>query len=143
MIKICKKCGLPFIAKLSSETSHKGRCPISKAKRIAEKKQRKILEKSCVAPKTEPVQYTGEQKLLLVACQKYGITLCQYWDIVKAQDGRCAICGAVTQKRLFIDHDHITGKVRGLLCSSCNNGLGQFKDSTTALKQAIVYLEKK
>ena len=58
-----------------------------------------------------------------------------------AQDGRCAICGAVSG-RLFVDHCHTTGNVRGLLCVACNNALGQFRDSVSALRRAIDYLEQ-
>ena len=58
------------------------------------------------------------------------------------QDNRCAICGAMPKKPLFVDHCHVTGKVRGLLCVSCNTALGLLKDSITALEQAIKYLLK-
>jgi hypothetical protein len=62
------------------------------------------------------------------------------------QNGKCAICGApfdMKQLRfIVIDHDHVTGKVRGLLCRWCNWGLGQFKDNCFALKSAVKYLKK-
>lgn len=55
------------------------------------------------------------------------------------QRGRCAICH-VESKALVIDHDHATGEVRGLLCSPCNLGLGQFYDNPTALARAAAYV---
>ncbi len=57
----------------------------------------------------------------------------------------CPVCGdsfeQVNIKSIHLDHDHTTGKVRGILCFKCNAGLGQFKDSIKSLKAAIVYLE--
>lgn len=59
------------------------------------------------------------------------------------QKGLCKICHQPPNgrwKRLAVDHDHLTGKVRGLLCHSCNAGLGHFKDSVDALRSAISYI---
>jgi hypothetical protein len=56
-------------------------------------------------------------------------------------DGVCSICNGQSRS-LAVDHDHATGVTRGLLCSSCNTGLGHFKDSVTNLKQAIKYLKR-
>jgi hypothetical protein len=74
----------------------------------------------------------------------YGITIEQYDEILKAQNGVCAVCrksaSRVTSKHLFVDHDHKTGKVRGLLCGNCNSLLGHAKDSLVILKDAIHYL---
>lgn len=56
----------------------------------------------------------------------------------------CAICGTVEwngrHKRPHVDHDHKTGRVRGILCSECNTGLGKFKDDPTILEAALAYL---
>ena len=57
----------------------------------------------------------------------------------------CAICKSPTPNtkgRWNVDHDHVTGAVRGILCGQCNGGLGFFRDSTEALKSAISYLIK-
>lgn len=62
------------------------------------------------------------------------------------QLGRCAICGTLEEdvpgKRLHLDHDHQSGRVRGLLCTNCNTGLGQFKDDPERLLAAIRYLRE-
>lgn len=74
----------------------------------------------------------------------YKITLQDYEDMLTEQDGCCKICGIERSKmkRSFsVDHCHTTGKVRGLLCDACNQGLGHFKDSTEILHRAIEYLE--
>jgi hypothetical protein len=58
------------------------------------------------------------------------------------QKGVCRICGRPNEngKRLFIDHDHETGKVRGLTCDRCNTGLGMFRDNPILLEAAAAYL---
>ena len=78
----------------------------------------------------------------------YGITLAEYMDMHEAQGGLCAICGQpeTTLKKgqpamLAVDHCHTSGKVRGLLCMSCNLGLGYFKDDEAVLENAIRYLK--
>lgn len=72
----------------------------------------------------------------------YGLTLEKYAEIYKAQGGKCAIChqDCKTKKSLSVDHDHETGKVRGLLCNMCNRALGMFLDSPEVLASARAYL---
>lgn len=74
----------------------------------------------------------------------YGITLSDYNAMLEAQGGVCAICkgteGMQRDVQMAVDHCHATGKVRGILCSHCNRGLGFFKDNIESLKAAIKYL---
>lgn len=75
----------------------------------------------------------------------YGITNKDYLELLDKQDGNCAICKRNQlefKKRLFVDHCHTTGKIRGLLCSYCNSVLGYAKDNSAVLKEAINYLNK-
>jgi hypothetical protein len=73
-----------------------------------------------------------------------------YQALFRAQGGKCAICGTTQGHRssrgrvcrLAVDHDHATGKVRGLLCNNCNRGLGRFKDSVKNLEAALRYLKR-
>lgn len=65
--------------------------------------------------------------------------LANFEVLFKAQDGKCAICDKV--KRLAVDHNHITGEVRGLLCNKCNRGLGLFDESPQCFKRSLVYLK--
>jgi len=77
-------------------------------------------------------------------CKLYGITPAQYAELLAKQGGGCAICGdpPTSTRDLSIDHDHTTGKVRGLLCNCCNPGLGYFKDNESRLHRAIAYLRE-
>lgn len=72
----------------------------------------------------------------------YGITPDQYEEVVRRQLGCCAICGAENsgKRRLHVDHDHKTGKFRGLLCSRCNSGIGMFRERELLMRRAIAYL---
>lgn len=73
----------------------------------------------------------------------FGITLEDYNKIFEDQNGKCKICGKHQSEltlSLNVDHCHITGKIRGLLCGNCNKALGLFKDNTKSLKNAINYL---
>ena len=70
----------------------------------------------------------------------YGITPEDYDLMYEQQKGNCAVCGTF-KARLFVDHSHEDGKVRGLLCTNCNTGIGMFHDNTDHLKKAIEYLQ--
>lgn len=71
----------------------------------------------------------------------YGISREEYARLFELQDGKCAICGQVSEnRRLSVDHNHTTGKVRALLCDNCNKGLGHFKDNPNLLIAAASYL---
>lgn len=71
----------------------------------------------------------------------YGMTVEQFDKMVEERDGKCDICGDVPNS-LHVDHNHITGSVRGLLCVCCNTALGKFKDSATILDSAKLYVER-
>lgn len=74
----------------------------------------------------------------------YGITLEQYNQMAAEQQHVCGLCGEkpTTQKRMHVDHDHATGKVRALLCHHCNLLIGNAKESVARLRLAIAYLER-
>ena len=74
--------------------------------------------------------------------QKYGIGLHQYQTILEEQGGKCYLCGEQDFRNLAVDHCHKTGRVRRLLCTSCNTGLGKFKDDPDLLIRAAEYLQK-
>lgn len=82
--------------------------------------------------------------MFMANLRRHGVTLDQYHAMLERQGELCAICQSVLQpinKDTHIDHDHATGKVRGLLCGACNLGLGKFKDNPAALRAAAAYVE--
>jgi hypothetical protein len=76
--------------------------------------------------------------------RKFNISSEEYERLLKAQNGKCAICRADKPggkyENFTVDHDHETGNIRGLLCSACNTGMGHFKDNPDILRKAIDYL---
>ncbi len=78
--------------------------------------------------------------------KKYNMTLADFDRMLESQGGACAICGtteSIGRGRLHVDHNHNTGKVRGLLCSNCNCGIGYLKESVGMLSKAIQYLSER
>ena len=78
--------------------------------------------------------------------RQYGITEIEYNNMFAIQSGCCAICKthqSDLKTKLHVDHNHSTGKIRGLLCSMCNKGIGALKDSAEILLAAAKYLEDK
>ena len=83
--------------------------------------------------------------------RRYGVSVGEIESLIEESGNQCMICGthaddlkhsAFSHSPLVIDHDHETGEVRGLLCSPCNVGLGQFQDSQARLAAAIAYLNQ-
>lgn len=75
----------------------------------------------------------------------YNISLGEFEVMLANQSGVCAICGREPdgfQRAFAVDHDHITGRVRGILCPDCNRGLGGFQDDPELLRKAAEYLAK-
>lgn len=73
--------------------------------------------------------------------RKYGLSSASYYHLLNSQSGKCAICERLSfNKLLAVDHNHITGETRGLLCQNCNTGLGQFSESPEMLERAAEYL---
>ena len=80
----------------------------------------------------------------------YGITLDEYNVMLEKQGGVCGICktdnpkgrqsGRGKVKDFYVDHNHETGEVRGLLCNNCNRAIGNFKDDPTIIQKAVLYL---
>ena len=74
----------------------------------------------------------------------FGITLEEYNEMFTKQNGCCSICGrhqSEFNKALSVDHNHETGEIRGLLCSKCNFGIGNFNDSIELIEKALLYLK--
>lgn len=76
--------------------------------------------------------------------KKFGLSFEDYQEMHLMQEGLCAICKrpSQTEALLAVDHDHITGKVRALLCASCNMGIGQFDENVERMEAAIAYIKE-
>lgn len=74
----------------------------------------------------------------------YGISWEDKQRMIQSQEGRCMICkeSFISEKTTHVDHDHKTGKIRDILCDTCNNGIGKFKDNIELMQNAINYLLK-
>lgn len=108
-----------------------------KIKKEKKKKERTNLHKGVYGS----LEYQRSVRLY----NKYGLSLHDYDNLLVEQKDSCYIClrhKSEFIKPLAVDHDHLTNKVRGLLCYNCNVGLGLFKDNIQAFKRAIKYLSK-
>lgn len=76
--------------------------------------------------------------------KRYGITLEQKLAIVHAQGGQCPICRRTLDlarpRAIHVDHDHATGRIRGVTCAGCNTALGRFGDTLAGALRAVEYL---
>ena len=149
--KTCKKCH--SIRKKAYREANKEKLALQKRKYYQANRE-KCLGQS-VKYRKDNVQYfkdynkkryrenkiaMREQKLQTA----YKIGLIEYNEFFIIQSGQCAICGKhqkELKKRLHVDHDHKTGKVRGLLCNRCNLGLGTLGDSVDTIQKTLAYLE--
>ena len=99
---------------------------------------RKLQCKACKVKHSKP---RDKEKLRGYKLKyRYGITLEDYANMEEAQDFSCAICNDDISK-LFVDHCHNTGRVRGLLCQTCNTGIGMLKDNASMCLKAYEYLK--
>jgi hypothetical protein len=143
----CKKCQL----KCNNFYHQKHKEKINEYKkeyRKEHKKEIKIFQKKYRQKhKDESKRYREEHKEELKEYdlkRKYNISLKDYNFLLQKQNYKCAVCNKVFQngKNTHIDHNHKTGKIRGLLCGKCNKGMGLFEDNLILLEEAIKYLQR-
>ena len=100
--------------------------------------------RDAVKSKVKNWQSANPAKLKTQRLKQYGIGLDEYNAMFAAQGGKCGICGYsdMSKPAFFplVDHCHATGAVRGLLCMSCNQGLGKFRDDRALLAKAMQYI---
>ena len=135
-LKKCKKCELE--KELTEFTAHKGtKDKVNSHCRECDNARKRNEWQN----KTEEQRKKFSRKCVLSV---YGLSEEEYNELLSKQNHKCAICGkdesVIPKKRLFIDHCHTTGKVRGLLCHNCNAALGHMYDSTQNLLRAANYL---
>lgn len=140
------------------------RCPACKAKkhrdghyewRAANPEQWKLIQDRANAKRLADPEHRRRKRADAIQ-RTYGLAPDELQGLMDAQGGKCAICGYVPPPRdesvplprgrastgLHVDHCHTNGHVRGLLCGSCNTGLGLFRDNPAVLAAAIEYLKR-
>lgn len=155
MEKICKKCNLKkklefFVKNKKSKDGYRNICKacmkIYKSNNYYNNHERELEKLKIYREKNKEKLYNYNRKVTL---KQYSISIEIYNNLLIKQNGVCFICNNPPQgkhsnnKLLNVDHDHITGKVRGLLCQKCNRALGLFNDDINLLKQAVDYLDSK
>lgn len=140
--KVCKSCNKKYRPNTNGQKycgSHSGKSGCSWEHHLIQKKENR---RRCYLRQIKDPDYIRGGHLK----RKYKLTLEDYSKLSENQNHLCAICGSSETgyqiKFMYIDHNHSTGKVRGLLCNKCNFGLGNFKDNISILQSAIKYLEK-
>lgn len=140
-MKICVSCkqNLPIENFHKKSTSSDGLQSFCKeCKNLRRQQRRKVTPDCKIKNKTYYLKST------------YGLSQEDFNDIYTTQKGMCCICktvissevGQTKKGKAHVDHDHLTGKVRGLLCTKCNTLLGMANDSIPILKEAVKYLER-
>jgi uncharacterized metal-binding protein len=145
-VKVCSKCKqskalAEFYKKKTAKdglNSHCMDCVDSYSRNHYRNNKEKVLSRSNAWAKSHPVsrKFTRLKNL-------YGVTREQYDKIFEVQAGCCKLCGisqTELKKTLVIDHNHKTGRIRGLLCNPCNAALGLFKENAETLKKAVEYV---
>ncbi len=161
-MKRCKKCGLSkplddFYKCVGMRDGHRHDCKVCN---LEEKRQRYLADPAGAkarvkrwqqanpdrvnayhrARRLEPEVKRRERASHLM--RKYGMTIEQYDAMLESQGGGCFICGRPPREdiSLHVDHDHSTGKVRGILCFCCNNALADFQEDPELLRKAASYV---
>jgi len=159
-VKRCKHCGIekPLDDFYTDRKARDGRRPECKACNLAARKARynanpqPYIERVLKWQRENRDRYlarqqeykesgrkaTSDRKSYLK--RKYGLTIEEYDALLAAQGGGCAICGNPDADN--VDHDHITGEVRGILCFNCNIAIGHVADEADRLLLAFAYLDR-
>lgn len=137
--KKCTKCGIEKPLSEFSKDNHKKSDHTSQCK-VCKNNYMKLFRKNNI----ELCKIYLKRSTLK---RTFGLSLDDYNDMLINQNYRCAICNKKETRKingkickLSVDHNHKTGKVRGLLCNDCNNGIGRLKENISILKTAIDYL---
>lgn len=99
----------------------------------AKKKYRSTSKYRATQARYNQTRYWADIKLL------YGLTKEKYENILQKQGGHCALCLRTNQ--LVVDHDHVTGQVRGILCLPHNSGLGMIGDDEESVRRVLAYIQ--
>jgi hypothetical protein len=148
----CEVCGNEFQPYRDYTTTCSRRCynNTERAKKSAKeyRSQREVKDRKNLVRRVE-INPARREVNMRMNLRRYGISPDQYREMVAAQNNRCAICGEEPDpngikaaSRLHVDHDHVTGRNRDLLCCRCNQGIGYFKDDPALFRAAADYIER-
>ena len=148
--KVCTKCGKPkplddFWNHPTGKYGKRPRCKECVGSENYEHLQNRLaIEPSYNRDRVKVWSQKGDNKRRRNLLGRYGITLEEYDALFAEQDEKCAVCGDGFEdsERRALDHDHESGKVRGILHYRCNMAIGVFKDSPELCRKAAEYLEK-
>ena len=130
--KRCSKCKKWLLFSQFNKDSYRNHGLSCTCKKCSNERLRKDREQD----REKWIKYNRKSNLKM----RYGLQQNEFLQISKKQKGKCLICKKKT-KRLCIDHNHKTGKVRGLLCQNCNAALGMVDENVVILKDMIRYLK--
>jgi hypothetical protein len=146
MNKICTRCKQLKPINLFPCVSRENRKPRAQCKQCCAEKQRQTYASKPQQyrnyVKKRRIKYNNVHKRI-ANLKTFGLTIEDYETMLKSQNKQCAICGTLqctSGKRLAIDHCHLTGRIRGLLCLRCNQAIGKFNDNYFLLQQAADYV---
>lgn len=144
LLRVCAHCGQPIpktkrsVAKYCSDACRKAASDRKCAARI--NAYQRAYRKATYVPRPRKHENDADMRLK----KNYGISLQEWRELREQQGGKCPICGTELcsdpSHKTHVDHCHETGAVRGILCASCNTGLGKFNDSIGTLEAAVKYL---
>jgi hypothetical protein len=137
---LCKSCYNTYLKNTNPEYASKQRR--NTAEWIRNNSERKKESDKKWVAKQDKAYLKSYKRMKQI--ESYGLSLQQYEDMKANQNGVCAICNKIpaNNKSLQIDHNHRTGKVRGLLCFRCNFGMSYFSEDVERFKRVVVYLEE-
>lgn len=150
--RTCPTCGKEYqpsrVSQLACSRKCKDAIPARREKaRILDRTPERYARRSEVRRRGDPEtirQYNRKYNL-----RKYGLTVEDYDRMFAEQGGACILCGnppnpdgVRAASRLHPDHDHVTGRVRDLLCLTCNVGIGHLRDDPALLRKAAEYIER-
>lgn len=150
-MKRCFHCGIikpqeSFYPSGGNRKDRRGRCKACDSSCRTERRRELQARMVALGDHPEAIEYRKKQRRKAnLRC--YSITPKKYLILLELQGGRCGICGSSDPKstrsqNFHVDHDHETGRIRGLLCRVCNFGLGYFNDNLEGLMRAVAYLQK-
>lgn len=146
-LKTCRRCGTEKpLSEFHKDSGNKdGRCSYCKECNKAKTRAWSAANKGRVQEHTRKRAEQGKFRDYNLR-KKYGLTREAYAALLAAQGGRCAICGSEDpgrgNKDFSVDHCHTSNQVRGLLCNTCNRGIGLLQDDPNVLERAAQYLRQ-